>query len=74
MTDFKEATALIGRDVVVVNERHFPGAVRMKLTACILRRMRGGDGLYCQAEVADRSGAVYIVNLKDIEAAEEVVQ
>lgn len=25
MIDFKEAAALIGRDVVVVNEWHFPG-------------------------------------------------
>lgn len=70
MTDFKEAAALIGKDIIVVNERHFTGAVRMKLTACILRRKRGGDGLYCQAEVTDGSGAVYIVNLKDIEAEE----
>ena len=70
MTDFKEAAALIGRDVVVVNERHFTGAVRMKLTACILRRMRGGEGLFCQAEVADQSGAVYIVSLRDIEEAD----
>ncbi len=64
MTDFKEAVKYIGQTVRVTNERYFHGCISATLTACILRRT--DRGLYCQAEVIDSSGAVYIVNLHDI--------
>lgn len=72
MTGFKEAANMLGCPVIVNNERHFGGKVRMLLSACILRRKQDGETLYCQAEVRDKSGTVYIVNLRDIDGFEEV--
>lgn len=66
MTDFREAVKYIGQCVRVTNERHFQGCISATLTACILRRT--DRGLYCQAEIVDSSGTVYIVNLHDVEA------
>ncbi|MBQ5317014.1 MAG: hypothetical protein J6I96_05620 [Oscillospiraceae bacterium] len=65
MTDFKDGVKHIGQMVKVHNERYFYGSITAELTACILRKNR--DTLFCQAEVKDSSGAVYIVNLHDVE-------
>lgn len=65
--DFREAVKHIGERVSVEHSRFFDEPVEAELRACILRRNK--NGLYCQAEVSDRSGAVYIVNLKNITAS-----